>query len=384
MRLQGKAVLVVFASLVGWGVPVAECDAGQSRTTVHPTRENMPRRDAPRIATHLPSSAALDDEARAAWEHMKQRILNADAVLALGADAEGPELFGSIMDVAVDDQGNIFVFDVQGQEVHVFDRDGAFVQVVGGRGDGPSEFRSANGIEASADGRLLVSDRGNRLKIFGRDEQGWNLAETVVLPVTPESMCSGASGLFVSGWNREDETVIHHVSLPPDTSSLRSFGAGYRDDDSLVRQQLSDGIVGCLAGGSGVVFAFQLFPFVRAFDVHGGEMAWESLIADFRQMNVRSERGPPAAVATSRNLEHEILGNVVAFGDDYVLLQTGLVLPEERRVVVRTYLVDAQTGLGGLVADDLPRIMAPHSDRYVAVFEEPFPRLEVRAMATSN
>ena len=113
-------------------------------------------------------------------------------------------------------------------------------------------------------------------------------------------------------------------------------------------------------------------------------MAWESLIEDFRQMNVRSERGPPAAVATSRNSEHEIVGNVVAFGDDYVLLQTGLVLPQERRVVVRTYLVDAQTGFGGLVADDLPRIMAPHADRYVAVFEEPFPRLEVRAMDTVN
>lgn len=383
MRSQGKAVLVVFASLVGWGVPVAECDAGQSRSTVHPTRENMPRRDAPRIATSLPASAALDDEARAAWEHMKQRILNARAVLALGADAEGPELFGSIMDVAVDGQGNMFVFDVQGQEVHVFDRDGSFVQVVAGRGDGPSEFRSANGVEASADGRLLVSDRGNRLKIFGRDEQGWNLAENVVFPVTPESMCLGASGLFVSGWNREDETVIHRVPLPPDTSQ-RSFGAGYRNDDSLVRQQLSDGIVGCMAGGSRAVFAFQLFPIVQAFDVHSGEMAWESLIEDFAQMNVRSERGPPAAVATSRNSEHEIVGNVVAFGDDYVLLQTGLVLPQERRVVVRTYLVDAQTGFGGLVADDLPRIMAPHADRYVAVFEEPFPRLEVRAMDTVN
>lgn len=383
MRSQAQAVLVVFASLVGWGVPVAECDAGQSRSTVHPTRENMPRRDAPRIATSLPSSAALDDEARAAWEHMKQRILNATPVLALGADAEGPELFGSIMDVAVDGQGNMFVFDVQGQEVHVFDRDGSFVQVVGGRGDGPSEFRSANGVEASADGRLLVSDRGNRLKIFGRDEQGYDLAENVVFPVTPESMCLGASGLFVSGWSGEDETVIHRVPLPPDTSQ-RSFGAGYRDDDSLVRQQLSDGIVGCMAGGSRAVFAFQLFPIVQAFDVHSGEMAWESLIEDFRQMNVRSERGPPAAVATSRNSEHEIVGNVVAFGDDYVLLQTGLVLPQERRVVVRTYLVDAQTGFGGLVADDLPRIMAPHADRYVAVFEEPFPRLEVRAMDTVN
>ena len=83
---------------------------------------------------------------------------------------EGAEelLFGSIWSIAVDDEHNVYVFDGQAHHVRVFDSDGAYVQTLGRRGEGPGEFGSAEAIGILPDGRLVVRDIGNkRIAVFG-------------------------------------------------------------------------------------------------------------------------------------------------------------------------------------------------------------------------
>ena len=84
-------------------------------------------------------------------------------------ELDGPEeyLFGSIWSLAVDDNRNVYVFDGQAQHIRVFDSAGAYVETLGGRGEGPGEFRSAEAIALLPDGRLLVRDQGNnRVQVF--------------------------------------------------------------------------------------------------------------------------------------------------------------------------------------------------------------------------
>ncbi len=85
-------------------------------------------------------------------------------------ELEGDEeyLFGNIWSIAVDDDRNVYVFDRQAHHVRVFDSEGAFVETLGRRGEGPGEFRSAEAIGILPDGRLLVRDIGNkRVAVFG-------------------------------------------------------------------------------------------------------------------------------------------------------------------------------------------------------------------------
>ncbi len=85
-----------------------------------------------------------------------------EAELSLGsADTEGPEMFGQVAALEVDDEGRILVLDAQAAELRIFGPDGAHLRTVGGRGSGPGEFRTAVGLGVAPDGHLWVVDSGN-------------------------------------------------------------------------------------------------------------------------------------------------------------------------------------------------------------------------------
>ncbi|WP_419940323.1 6-bladed beta-propeller [Candidatus Palauibacter sp.] len=56
-------------------------------------------------------------------------------------DGTGPEVFGHVHDVAVDEKGHIYVLDVASKEVRVFDREGRHLRNMARDGEGPGEFR---------------------------------------------------------------------------------------------------------------------------------------------------------------------------------------------------------------------------------------------------
>lgn len=76
--------------------------------------------------------------------------------------------FGSIGALATDSRDNIYVLDGFAQEIHVFDSEGAHVRTLGGKGEGPGEFRMASGLTAGAGDTLWVTDpMTRRYSVFG-------------------------------------------------------------------------------------------------------------------------------------------------------------------------------------------------------------------------
>ncbi len=125
------------------------CETGGIREgeVLHPTPENAPPSDAALIGQDsLPQG--LTPGALSAWRSARSTLLGARTELRIGTeDPEGPETFGRIWDVEVDPADRVFVLDDMAQEIRIFDSGGRLVQAVGGIGDGPTEFRYANGIE---------------------------------------------------------------------------------------------------------------------------------------------------------------------------------------------------------------------------------------------
>ena len=109
-----------------------------------------------------------------------------------GATQQGPELFGRVRDVSIDDAGNILVLDDQARDVRVFASDGTHVQTFGGPGDGPGELADVTAIQWLADGRLLVLGRPRRGNLFERTPTGFRVVRPLEVMVdAPEVMRIG-------------------------------------------------------------------------------------------------------------------------------------------------------------------------------------------------
>lgn len=87
---------------------------------------------------------------------------------------EGAEeyMFGRIWRVAAGLDGSIFVLDGQLPVIRMYDANGDFLRNVGGKGEGPGEYRTVLGMEVTKNGDLTIWDIGNkRISLYnGRGE----------------------------------------------------------------------------------------------------------------------------------------------------------------------------------------------------------------------
>ncbi|MCJ7630305.1 MAG: hypothetical protein MUO50_18170 [Longimicrobiales bacterium] len=84
----------------------------------------------------------------------------------------GPAQFAVISDLAVDEDGKIFVAEIQAGEIRVFNADGSFSHSFGGPGEGPGEFRALTGLTLSPVGMVWAQDaRIHRFSVFTPDGQ---------------------------------------------------------------------------------------------------------------------------------------------------------------------------------------------------------------------
>ena len=82
-------------------------------------------------------------------------------------EGSGPDLFGGISALEVDESGNIYVFESQAQELRVFNSSGDHIRTIGREGGGPGEFKQGIGMAWAPDGKLWVVDPGNvRISVF--------------------------------------------------------------------------------------------------------------------------------------------------------------------------------------------------------------------------
>jgi len=92
-----------------------------------------------------------------------------------GVAGAGNDVFSGPCDVAVAQNGDIFVADGHIADVPVnrimkFSKDGKFVKAWGKRGSGPGEFDTPHSIAIDSRGRIFVADRTNsRMQIFDQD-----------------------------------------------------------------------------------------------------------------------------------------------------------------------------------------------------------------------
>lgn len=225
-----------------------------------------------RVDTLANGAVRVTNPADGAWDEASAWHLVPQ--FALGRiEGEGAELFSAISGLEVDDHGRIYVLDRQANELRIFDADGTHVHSVGREGEGPGEYRNANGLSwlssASPDSLVVIDQRGNRYSILTREGEyvrsvrrrlpffGWAYSGNVhdgwiyenystgsgddrqpVLLGTALRPASAGADLELTGTERQETTTaqdaVDTIMLPrPDGPLFQSFSV-YSDRGGMV------------------------------------------------------------------------------------------------------------------------------------------------------
>lgn len=114
--------------------------------------------------------------ARGVWEATGTPPWRLEEVARIGRlEGDGPDVFGRIGSVVEDAAGRVWVTEPMAAELRVFDRTGAHVRTVGGKGQGPGEFEDPREMLVGPDGNVWVDDaRLLRWEVF--DTSGTRVA----------------------------------------------------------------------------------------------------------------------------------------------------------------------------------------------------------------
>lgn len=377
-----RAFPVGLSMTLGACVPSDSSDLRDSE--IHPNAENSVPSDATLIAEDS-VPAGLAPDALDAWRSARDRILAAQTATSLGAEEEGPQLFGRIGDVAVNAKGSVFVFDALAMELRVFDSTGQYMGGVGGFGDGPLELSNNlfGAFELLDDGHVLVAN-GALTKLFRNAGELWELVRMVEAPSLVTDLCVIGVRAFFAGWRADDNTLVQTASV---ATGLADAGLvpGYRHPDYLVRSKMAEGArIACFATAQHVVVGWGHLPMIQSYRFGRQSPTWTSQVAGRLPSRIvygtaTDPTGTEAPVIEDQTDPRDFLASLLPASSDHLLVQYSRTSRNEPSTpVIRTYLVDVATGLGALLGTDLPVMSAVLSDGYVAVFDDPYPRIEIR------
>lgn len=121
---------------------------------------------------------------------------------------ESTDTFNGASDVALAENGDIFVSDGEGQNTRIvkFSRDGRFLKSWGTKGAAPGQLQTPHAIFIDDRGQVWVADRGNkRLQVF--DQEGRFLEEMSQFG-TPVSLFIQGDQLYVASPAPENTVTI--------------------------------------------------------------------------------------------------------------------------------------------------------------------------------
>ena len=133
-----------------------------------------------------------------------------EVLMTLGTPGEagsGPDHFNAPSDIAIADNGDIFIADGHADNTNnrvvKFDKDGTYLMEWGQTGYAPGEFRTLHAIDIYEDGRVFVGDRSNnRVQIF--DQEGNFLAQWTQFGRPSGIAFDGHGRIFVADSESDD------------------------------------------------------------------------------------------------------------------------------------------------------------------------------------
>ena len=155
-----------------------------------------------------------NDHLRPLWGEREAWRLSEEPVVRIGSvGGDSTQMLYRVTDARRLPDGRVAVVNSGSAQVRLYDTDGQLLQTIGGRGDGPGEFRSPWHVYPIAGDSMLVIDLYRAISIFDRD----GLYARRFLTVAPEDLQSGHGLEPVDRFG--DGTLLFRGHYPVDQSS---------------------------------------------------------------------------------------------------------------------------------------------------------------------
>ena len=185
--------------------------------------------------SHGTDSVVQNLPAPPAQEHLDARLV---------AVSEPEAAFTLIMDMAVGEDGRMYVGDYQVKGITVLSADGSLERVIGRRGGGPGEYRYVKNVHLFRDS-LFVFDHGHsRLTVYGPDKRAVaytrnltdhsRLSPMGVQPVDQRRLLGMYREAFIVGDEADRRRWKIYRLLDRSGRVIRDSLLTFRDDESLV------------------------------------------------------------------------------------------------------------------------------------------------------
>lgn len=322
------------------------------------------------------------EEANAAIRDVIQRLLTLRDGPHIGEEDGAEEyLLGRIDGVLIDRSGNIFVADRLAHNVRVYDRNGVHLATIGGKGDGPGEFRAPSRLALDESDRLYVVDRLVRVQRFQRVNGSFEYLDSFRMEnMAIRDLCVMGGNLYVQGFRTSGtgNTVLQKLTLTGE--HIASFGEVYRSPNRRMINDMTRGRIACDKNvGSLLYMPTQVPAEVRAYTLDG-DIKWITTLPEIEQLLIEpTERGirqtvPETGFHVGASFE-VVPGGVLLIQLGFITLGSRAAGDEFARL--ETYVLDVATGAGTYVADTPPLIRAAADTVFVAAIRDPFPQLRI-------
>lgn len=357
------------------GLGVFVVTTGASSQILHPTKENL------ELAVTNVIRQSTGGATSPALRQVADRVKSARVEREFGKEeGDAIEVMGTVSAAVEDGRGRVIVLDRSFQNLRILDRDATKSFAFGRKGSGPTDFRTPMSLWVSKDGTVSVADAVLGVKSFRLDTpQSARLTSTFKVVGDITGAC--LSGDEVATY-RISRSEVPLVEVRTAEGKVRAaFGDPYKSTSSLSRAIMSEGTIACV-GNRSFVTALSGIPFIHGYDSQGRRQ-WVSRIDRFAigiQEETVNEAGRSSIGLQSGTRAFSYVISLVPYEDHYVFVQIANHTDRSLRArkefeLLDTYLLDAKTGEGVWIGSVLPKITSARANGFVAVSNEPFPRV---------
>ena len=135
------------------------------------------------------------------WDVYPEQTWTVSEDLRIGdLSGHGPAAFGDVRCLGVDPMERIWVVDALSSELRIFQPDGVFLRVVGGKGVGPSEFQHIGDAFPGPGNEIWVEDRSlRRYEVFDTSGNRIGGHRVVISNMSNAPRAWTQQGVFVAG-----------------------------------------------------------------------------------------------------------------------------------------------------------------------------------------
>jgi len=141
-------------------------------------------------------------------------------------------------DMAIDNEGNIYILDAGNHRLQKFNAQGQFMDSIGHKGQGPGEFYFPTSVDVDSNGFLYISDPNNqRIQILKSDGKEFKTIRLIKEPIGPIRflkkgvLAISSSGSSISfnpgGWEEENKLPRLIKTINLEGQVLKRFGDAF-------------------------------------------------------------------------------------------------------------------------------------------------------------